>query len=82
LVSSVADLSDKIKVFPTVFNQSLTIETTEPCQFDLIDPLGRSILRGGFSGEKRLDTEGVGSGFYVLKISIGDKSMVRKVVKI
>ncbi len=51
-------------------------------QYAIVDPLGRQIMDGSFSGEQNsIGTSGLAPGIYFFKMQLGQKSMAKAFVK-
>jgi arylsulfatase B len=82
LLSNVEDISSQVRVFPSVFTTQLTIESDQPCTYELYDALGHSILRGGMSVKNNLQTADLPKGMYILRCQIGKQVLEKKLVKV
>ncbi len=87
LITSINDESRVIRFFPNPTSEKLTIHVlgNEPVSGQLLDEQGRVITAiqmmqgdGQWSGE--LDVRSFASGFYLLRLSSGSKSVTHKVI--
>lgn len=75
------DLKNNYKIFPNPNMGFFQIETTEDLSVELIDILGKSILKKQISAtDNQIDISGVKSGIYILKTLSGFK--VEKSIKV
>jgi Right handed beta helix region/Secretion system C-terminal sorting domain len=86
-VNNILKSTDKIKVYPSLTNQFLTIETPfeDNATIKVIDNLGRIVLSKKIetlgSTSTNLDVHGLTNGLYILVFETGFKQMTEKFIK-
>ncbi len=70
VVSVVKSKSDKLKVYPTIATDKITIrsDSNEPLTFNIYNLLGQNVQTGQLIEQKDLNINGLSKGTYVLKV--------------
>jgi hypothetical protein len=73
---------EDIRIFPNPSDGKFLIMGTHggSRSIELIDPKGRLVLETVFSGTTGIDVTGIPAGLYVLKATIGNRTITRKLV--
>ncbi|PLX05766.1 MAG: hypothetical protein C0596_18905 [Marinilabiliales bacterium] len=86
-VNSVNDISfsSDIKLFPNPTSDyiNINIENSQNViySYEILNPLGQTILSGDFENETKINLETLKKGTYFIKISDGEKSSYQKILK-
>ncbi len=82
-VQTISNTVNSVKVYPTVFDEYLNIESTENLVgYSLVDLSGKIIQRGVLNGnDSKLDTDSVDSGTYILLITTDKGTKSQKIIK-
>lgn len=75
---------DVVKVFPNpITGNQLFITTKESTKLIIYNVLGKQILRASINAfsKKSINVESLNPGIYILKLSIGNKSITKKLIK-
>jgi len=78
--NGIQPLSIKLDVYPTLTNESVTIEgeNTEPLYYTLYNTNGLQLQQGTYNGggQHKLDLSGYASGNYLLRVSSSDRKNI------
>ncbi len=74
---------NEIRIFPNPTTDIFYIEgeSLENASFELIDNLGRSILKENLSAEKKIDLSKQAAGIYFLKLFLATGTKIKRIVK-
>jgi hypothetical protein len=84
LVTGIEDLNAQaeVSVLPNPFFETISVNTSDQGKFEMIDLLGATVLQGKLEkGPNTIAAPHLNPGLYFLQMEIGNKTLVRKMVK-
>ncbi len=76
----------EVKVFPTIFDEQITIEwegqQATDAQVELFDALGRRLMVQALQSNMQLSTSSLPAGAYFLKVQIGTQYSTQQLIKV
>jgi hypothetical protein len=82
LINSISDLEkDNLHIYPNPVNGILNVNTSSPCEMEILDISGRVILsKPLISGKNQINIENQNPGLYYLRLKGKETVLVEKIV--